>query len=366
MNQKAITLIISSLQGGGAERVCVAIANGLVTNGWEVDLVVLTLKYSKFHEALDPNINVYNLNQNHARSSFYKIHQYLKKNRPVKILVFNHQIAVLLVLLNYLLSWKIYIISRNISNLTQKIIYEPSVWHKYIVSFFVKILYKHVNKIIAQSNGMRDDLINNFKINPEKVIVINNPISPHIENAMRNINLAKVEKRHEIVFVGRLHYVKGLNFLLKAFKIINQNDHLLKLRIIGDGPMKDELVKMAEDNNILEHVIFEGFQKNIAEYFLHGKLTILTSLYEGFPNVLIESIAMGTPVVSFDCPSGPREIIQNGVNGYLVRYKDVNDLVDKILISLKKDWDPKIIQETSNKFSSSKIISEYEKEIIDV
>ena len=72
------------------------------------------------------------------------------------------------------------------------------------------------------------------------------------------------------------------------------------------------------------------FQKNIIPYYLYAKATILTSFYEGYPNVLIESIALGTPVVSFDCKSGPSEIIQNNKNGYLVRYLDVEDLKDKI------------------------------------
>jgi len=365
-SDKELVFLIGSLGGGGAEKVCVDLANQLVDDNIPVSLIVLNLYNSIYHTNIDKRIKLTVLNNNHARNSIIALGRYIINHKPEKFLVFNHQLAIILIILKIALLKKYKIISRNISNLTQKKIHEPSFWHRNIVSYFVKKIYGHVNKIIAQSNGMRDDLISNFNFDARKIIVIYNPISPSIEMTLQNINLSEIEKRHEIIFAGRLNYVKGIDYLINAFKIINQTDEALKLRIVGDGPLKNDLIKMAKNYNLLDHIIFEGFQKNIADYLLYGKLTILTSLYEGFPNVLIESLAVGTPVVSFDCPNGPKEIIQNGVNGYLVRFKDVNELVDKILISLRKEWDPIIIQETSKRFSSSKIFAEYKKEIINV
>ena len=88
--------------------------------------------------------------------------------------------------------------------------------------------------------------------------------------------------------------------------------------------MENDLKQEASKLNILNKIDFEGFQKkNIAPYYLYANATLLTSSYEGYPNVLIGSIAMNTPVISFDCPGGPNEIINNGVNGFLVKYPDV-------------------------------------------
>jgi len=365
MSGNKIVFLIGSLGGGGAEKVCVNLANQFAENKIQVTLIVLNLYSSIYHSKVDNRIKLINLNVKHARNSIIALGRYIINYNPDKFLVFNHQLALILVILKVALRKKYNIISRNISNLTQKKLHETSIWHRHVVNFFVKIIYRYVDKIIAQSNGMKEDLIRNFKISENKIKVIYNPISPDIERVFKNIQLAKIAKRNEIVFIGRLSYVKGLNYLIDAFKIVNQSDRSLKLRIVGTGPLQNDLKKMAEDYNLLDNIIFEGFQKEIAEYLLFAKMTILTSIYEGFPNVLIESIALGTPVVSFDCPSGPKEIIHNGVNGYLALSRNVNDLVDKIFLCLKKEWDPIAIQKTSNRYNSFKIFTEYEKEIIE-
>ena len=111
---------------------------------------------------------------------------------------------------------------------------------------------------------------------------------------------------------------------------------------------------------ISSRVDFEGFQKNIIPYYLHANGTLLTSFYEGYPNVLIESIAMNTPVVSFDCPGGPSEIIKNGVNGFLVKYLDIDDFKKKITILLQAKFDYEDLKISVEKNQIKQVFKQYE------
>ena len=115
--------------------------------------------------------------------------------------------------------------------------------------------------------------------------------------------------------------IKGFHHAIKAFACIVEKYPYLRLKIVGKGSQEKNLKKIAEKYSVLKKVDFEGFHKEIIPYYLHARVTILPSLYEGYPNVLIESISMNTPVIAFDCPSGPNEIIIDGVNGYLVRIR---------------------------------------------
>src|SRR5690606_16139692 len=105
---------------------------------------------------------------------------------------------------------------------------------------------------------------------------------------------------------------------------------------------------------------FEGFHRDIIPYFQGATATLLTSGFEGFPNVLVESITLGIPVISFDCPSGPREIVRNGINGYLIPLGDVDAFADALEKSADSGWDPFIIKKTAENFSLSKIGEQYE------
>ena len=128
---------------------------------------------------------------------------------------------------------------------------------------------------------------------------------------------------------------------------------------MGEGTLKNELITKINCLSIQDNVIFQGFQTEIFEYYYNASVTALSSHFEGFPNVLIESITVGTPVVAFDCPSGPSEIVIDGVNGFLVEYMNVEELAEKLCTTLEHNWDFRSIQETSNIYSPDVITKKY-------
>ncbi len=332
-SNKKITLIISSLSGGGAENVCVNIANKFVENNWQVDLVVLNLINENYYSRLSERVNLVVLNVNHARNSGIALFKYIYKFKSKTYLVFNHELAVVLVILRTLFKLKINIVSRNISVLSKKIDQYKSgnFWLKNIVSPLIKNFYHRIDHVINQCNNMRKDLISIYPRLINNSSVIYNPISKHILDYANKYDLNKVEKKNYLLCVGRLEEVKCFHYAIEGFAGISTKFPNLRLKIVGQGNLEMRLKQKAIDLNVSNRVDFEGFQKDIANYYLYAKATVLTSMYEGYPNVLIESLAMNTPVVAFDCPGGTSEIIQDGLNGYLVKHQDVEDLKKKII-----------------------------------
>jgi glycosyltransferase involved in cell wall biosynthesis len=169
----------------------------------------------------------------------------------------------------------------------------------------------------------------------------------------------------EFLYVGRLSPQKGLVHLLNAFKQAFESNKNIHLTIVGNGSEEDMLKSVVCDLEITSNVTFEGYQKDTLPYFKRACATLLTSLFEGFPNVLVESISVGTPVIAFNCPSGPKDIIESGINGILVQYLNVTEF-SKAILSVANNqikFDPDRIIETSKKFSVEKIVKEYEQTI---
>lgn len=355
MKKKEIVFITSKLSGGGAEGVCINLANGLVGLGWNVTLVVLNLENADYHYRLDKRIELVNLNVKNARYSFFKIKEFIKEKTPNKIVVFNYELSFLLVILKTIFFLKFKIIARNISILSERKKLLKGFWKKIVFMQLMNLFYKRVDCIVNQSKAMEKDIINLYNINQDKTNIINNPINLEIENQNYRFN-----KENYILFVGRLEEVKAIHYIINSFYVISQKFPEYRLKLVGKGSFEKELRNLVNKLGISDSVDFEGFQKNTIEYYQKAKVTILTSVYEGFPNVLIESITLGTPIVAFDSPGGISEIVEDNINGFLVPYQNQDVLSEKIEQSLHKNWDQKLIKKSAERFSNDKILKEWE------
>lgn len=354
-----VTFLISSLGGGGAEGVCINIANGLANRGWQVDLVVMNLINAQYTDRVSANINLVNLNVKNARYAFFALKSYLKTNRVKTVLVFNFELAVLCTLIRKLSLVKYNVIARNINTLSQKLNSPSSGWRKFVVMPLIKKFYYQVDHVINQCNAMEADLLRIFPQLQGRTSVIYNPVNQIIEDAAKDIDFANVKKEDYILCVGRLEKQKAFHYAVQAFALVSKHFPDLRLKIVGQGNLENELKDEAKKNGVFDKVDFEGFQKNMVPYYLGARCTLLTSLYEGFPNVLIESITLGTPVVAFDCPSGPSEIVEEGLNGYLAEYLDVKSLATKIKALLQKERQVETIVEHSKKYALENSFYEY-------
>ena len=210
----------------------------------------------------------------------------------------------------------------SLSRLSVSVRVDPSaIPHAY--RLFARAAYPYANKIIAPSQGVLDGLIN-LGLPRSKLSVIRNPVVP----VRRDRSSVPPIRMPYIMGAGRLHPQKGFDRLVRAFHLAHLPDH--HLVVLGDGPERERLVAMAERLEITSRVHFPGTSLKIERWYHHAACFVLSSRYEGSPNVLKEAMVNGCPVVSFDCPSGPSEIVEHGVSGMLVPHDDIEALAAAI------------------------------------
>ncbi|MEZ8688514.1 glycosyltransferase [Vibrio lentus] len=322
MQKNNVTLFIDTFHPGGAERVCVNYANELVNLGQSVNIIAFNDSESFYLDELDEKVAIQYLNVNSGLLAL----RYLLLDRSIlentsNIIAFNHQISILLVILKKLLLLDFKLISRNVNNLKMDLKKK----HKsHIKSIMTRVLffafYKRMDMYIAQCEAMKRAMVEDYKIKEGKIIVVNNPVS----KVFRNTN---EKKDIDILFIGRLMEQKGIDNLVNVLKILSIKRPRTSVTIVGKGELAGFLESNLEKTN-LDYKILPS-TNNTCELYNRAKVTILTSYYEGYPNVLAESLSCNTPVVAFDCESGPSEIITDGINGYLIDCFDVESFTRK-------------------------------------
>ncbi len=186
--------------------------------------------------------------------------------------------------------------------------------------------------LVVPSEGVRNDLRNSFGIAQEKIRVIYNgiDITKVQEAARKQADITDGYRGKTILTSCRLNSQKDFLTLLKAFKTVKEKVDS-RLIIVGDGELKEEIVGHAKNLGIEGDLTLTGFQQNPFTFMKTADVSVLSSFFEGFGNVIVESMALGTPVVATDCPSGPSEIIQHGISGFLVPVRDHKGMADAIL-----------------------------------
>ncbi|ALO33661.1 hypothetical protein CMT41_02235 [Colwellia sp. MT41] len=327
--KKNICLFIDTFGAGGAERVCINYANELVKMNFDVTILVFNLNKQFYISELDDAVKIESLDALTGTRAFSII---IKKKEILDkfdlFIAFNHQIALILFVLKFLLKINKPLIARNVNNLKMDLAAKKGSFIKRnITKFLMRNLYSKMTAYIAQCNAMKESMIESYSIPKEKIEVIYNPVS----TTFKKINL---KKDIDILFVGRLTQQKGIDNFIKIITKIYKELPNLHLYIVGQGDLKDDLISSLEELGV--HYTHDLQSGDLVNLYNRAKVTVLTSYYEGYPNVLVESIACGTPVVSFDCKSGPSEIIKHGVNGFLITNFDVC-LFSKQVVNMLND-----------------------------
>ena len=189
-----------------------------------------------------------------------------------------------------------------------------------------------------------------------RIKVINNPL-PFDSKEVSNC------KNKKIISIGRLEFEKGFDILIDIWKKVNKKHPNWILEIYGEGSLRKELQTKIDSLDLTNSLILKGNEKNIQSKYLENSIYVMSSRYEGFGMVLIEAMSCGLPLISFDCPCGPKDIIKDGENGFLVKFGDIDEMAEKINYLIENE-DKRIemgkkSKELSYNYSEEKIMNQW-------
>ena len=356
---------------GGAERIITTICNHLPREKFQPSLLLFE-KVGEYLDFLKEDVEIIEANTKSIRSSLLPILKTIRQRKPDIVFCGWGEISAFVSPFIPFFS-KAKFISRE-TNVVSKHVTRKE------IRFFYRF-YNNFHQIITQSDDMTNDLIENFKIKKEKIFKINNPVDfdfinekllisekpegfdTEFKNVLAIGNLSSRKgfdmEFKNVLAIGNLSSRKGFDNLLKVFSFLKNEK--IKLHILGDGADRELLHQMKQDMQ-LENVIFHGQQKNPYQYLKFSDLFILSSRYEGFPNVLLEAGACGVYALANDCPGGIREIVEEGINGEISDINEHQQFAEKIkeVLSTQKAEKNLIINSIKNRFSKEIILGKYE------
>ncbi|UWX56105.1 glycosyltransferase [Maribacter litopenaei] len=324
MKKSNIAFVIPSLQAGGAERVVSALCNELIEKH---NLTIITYSKKRPFYVIDARVNLEfccdsNLSSVNAwqaiRNNYFlyrKILKLIKKNKIDVIIGFMTNSNILTVLVGKRLGLPTIISERIDPSKAQT----NKVW-----KILKRIIYPLSNYLIVQTEPIKK-FFTKWMPN-KKIIILPNPIFNTFSDEK---NSSKKQKKENIILnVGRLTSQKGQEMLIRSFANINPKNW--KLQLIGTDPMELFYKELIVDLKMSEKIELLGLQKNVIPFYKKAKIFAFPSLFEGFPNALIEAMYMGMACISTDCPTGPSEIIINGTNGFLTSVNNQSEFEEKL------------------------------------
>lgn len=355
-----IAIFLPSLAGGGAERAMVNLAHGLVERGFRVDLVLAKAK-GPYMSEVRSEVKIVDLDASRVIFSLAKLVSYFRREKPYVMLSTLGHACIISLFAKYLSRESARIIFRESINVSYSLgnvsTIQRLLWKKLVRRF-----YPLANGIITPSQGVADDLIRSFGVPEDHIKVIytaaiNDELFTLAEKKTKHPWLE--DRRFPVVLaVGRLSKQKDYATLLKAFSIVTKK-RASRLIILGDGEERTRLQDLIVQLNLEDSVDMPGFVQNPFAYMAKSTVFVLSSIYEGLPNVLIQALALGVPVISTNCDSGPREILQDGRLGSLVPVGDAEALARSIIEKFDNVETHKPTLNWKNTFSNTFVIDEY-------
>jgi glycosyltransferase involved in cell wall biosynthesis len=332
LTQHRIAIFVSSFRGGGAEGAMVQLANELVTRDLEVDFVVLQ-DTGPWREKVRPSVRIIDLQASRVALSIKPLVRYFKSFSPDIFLsnVTHLNIAAVVACRLSGTNCRLMLLEHN--DLRQRLQHFFKPFERRIFPTLMRITYPHADRILAVSRGVAEGVAATLKISPDSIDIIPNGIDiQHIREQAREDVEHPWLRGNEIPVImsaGRLVSQKGYADLIHGFALLTEKIPA-RLIILGEGPLRKELETLKDMLSISENVDLLGFQSNPFAFMSRADLFVLSSLYEGFGIVLLEAMACGTPVVSTDCQSGPREVLNGGEAGLLVSVGNPRELADSM------------------------------------
>lgn len=345
-------LIMNIANGGGTERVTTIIANKLSASGYRISIISCR-EGEKSRFPLDDSIHLYSLKGEVISNGIIRKLAGVKR---LKVIVEKYKIDVMVAvdIALYAYLWPL-----QIRKACRCIAWEH--FNYYIsLDFMAKIgrelAVRYSDYIVVLGKSDLKNYRNHYK-KIKNITYIYNPLSVNKDDTTD-------VKQKNIVSVGRLEEQKGFDLLIRIWEKVEPQNKEWILNIYGEGSCKQKLQSMISERG-LKNIYLCGYAENIEKVYLKSSIFALSSRYEGYVLVLLEAQAKGLPCISFDCKEGPREIIEDGVNGFLVQEGNLDEYAEKLLnmmddLELREKMS-KYAKKNLNKYDINNIIRKWEK-----
>jgi len=355
-----VAVFLPSLAGGGAERAMLNVSEALYERGYAVDLLVASAE-GQFVTQVPSGVHLISFGVRRVSAAVPQLVRYLRRRRPAVLLTaMDHTNLV-----GLLARWASRTSVRTV--ISVQVAFSPMFLEAQrgrgrLIRWLAQVTYPHADAVIAVSQGVANSLVQQVRLQPDKVRIIPNPV------ALPNVGRLSIDPPAHpwfalgqppvILGVGRLVPQKDFPTLIHAVARL-RTERPARLVIIGEGEDRPMLVRLIEELGLAREAELIGFQENPYPYLSRAAVLVLSSAYEGFGNVLVEAMACGTPVVSCDCPSGPSEILDHGRYGPLVAVGDAAGLARAIAKTLDQPPSRSMLLERAGDFAMDRVLPAY-------
>jgi glycosyltransferase involved in cell wall biosynthesis len=358
-----IALIMQDFAGGGAEKVMVSLAAGLAARGHRVEIVAVRAE-GPCLSRVPPGVPVVTLGPTRVSRSIPALARYLRERQPEAALSSLVHVNVAAVLARGLARGTTRLVLREENRISQNM----GADRPRLIRLAYRLLpwtYPRADHVIAVSRGLAEEVRAITQLPAARVSAVYNPVLTEqdldgLESMVPAIHAWLEDEGVPVVLsVGRLVPQKDHVTLLEAFARL-RSERAVRLVVLGEGPLRDELVERAQRLGIMDDVLFAGFTDQPFAWMKGASVLAHTARWEGFGNVIVEALASGLPVVATDCPSGPSEILEGGRFGRLVPVGDVNAVANALAATLDAPPDPGALRRRAAEFTVEAIVPRYE------
>ncbi|UCE86301.1 MAG: glycosyltransferase [Deltaproteobacteria bacterium] len=362
MKAARIALFQQTLDAGGAQKIMVNLARGFAERGHDVDFVLSEASGPLLAEIPEP-VRIVSLGAGRLRRSVLPLARYLRRERPAALFSALDYVNVIALWARRLAGGSTRVIACVHTTVSVDRANEPRSPLD-VLPWLMRCTYPRAAEVVAVSTGAADDLAHTARLPRDRIRVIYNPVvTPEFASRARaslDDDWFAAGAPPVILSVGRLTRAKDYPTLLRAFERVRRQRRA-RLLLLGEGEERASLEALARDLSLGEDVRMPGFAANPYPYMSRAAVFVLSSAWEALPTALIEALACGTRVVSTDCPSGPREILQDGRYGALVETRDEAALAGAILAALDAPDDADRLRARADEFSVERILPLYER-----